>query len=499
MSELRFTRSSGVVMPVFSLPSPYGIGTLGKSAYDFVSFLKSSGQKYWQMLPLGHTGFGDSPYQTFSVVAGNPYFIDLDLLVDDGLLSTDFINSSNSDLSYDKVDYGRLNDVRWEILREAKKNVSSEMQLEINQFTIINEEWLPDYALFMSLKKHFKQKPLWDWTDSLAQKRDSDALNHYKNLLKDDIEFYIFLQYLFFKQLQNLKDFANRQGIEIIGDIPIYPSLDSCDVWAHPELFKVDENFKATGAAGVPPDLYSATGQLWGNPVYNWEVHKTQNFNWWIWRIKKTLEVFDVIRIDHFRGFYDFWEIPAGETTALNGKWQPGPRMDLFDAIKKELGDIKIIAEDLGIITEQVRDFLVTTGYPGMKVLIFALEANEDNVHLPHNFTANTVGYTSTHDSETFFQKYSELSLENKLFTARYINLASSSNVGMAAIRSVFGSPSIIAMTQMQDVLCLGEEGRINTPSTIGENWCWRMKPDAINNNIIAELKEITTTYKRNC
>lgn len=500
MSKLRFSRSSGVVMPIFSLPSPYGIGSFGKAAYDFVSFLKQCGQKYWQILPLGHTGYGDSPYQTFSVVAGNPYFIDLDMLVEEGLLTKEFLENSGSDFSYEKVDYGKLYEVRWNILRKAKENITPEIQKDMNVFVDSHKEWVNDYALFMSLKKHFAQKPLWEWDDKQIMRREHSAMEKYKKVLSDDIEFFVFVQYMFFKQWKQLKDYANEHGIEIIGDIPIYPSLDSCDVWKYPHLFKVDRNFNPTGIAGVPPDLYSETGQRWGNPVYNWDIHKKQDYSWWIWRIRQTLELFDVIRIDHFRGFYDYWEIPAGEETALNGKWMLGPRMDLFNAIEKELGDVKIIAENLGIITDEVNSFLDITGYPGMKVMIFGLQANEDNIHLPHNWSKNTVGYTSTHDSETFFELFSKLSDEDREFTAKYINMYSSSSVGLASVRSAFSSPAIVAMAQMQDILCIGENGRINTPSTFGGNWTWRMQPDSINNSFIAELKEITQTYKRcNC
>lgn len=497
MSTNRFSRSSGIVMPIFSLPSPYGIGTLGKAAYDFADFLHKSGQRYWQILPMGHTGFGNSPYQTFSTVAGNPYFIDLDMLVEDGLLSKDFLQNSGSDFSFSNVDYGKLYNVRFKILKEARKNAPKELLDEMFIFYTENFGWLKNYALFMALKEHFNNKPVWLWDDPLAKRRDNATLKKYSEELSEEIDFYIFLQYLFFEQWSKLKTYVNGLGIKIIGDIPFYTSHDSCDVWANPNLFKVDENLLATGIAGVPPDLYSSTGQLWGNPVYNWEAHKKQNFYWWTWRIKQTLKIADVIRIDHFRAFQNYWEIPAGEKTAINGHWLPGPRMELFNAIKRTLGDVPFIAEDLGIITDDVRDFLKETGYPGMKVMIFGLQANEDNIHLPHNWSVNTIGYTSTHDSETFAEIFKEkLSTEDWLFTADYINYKTGDSVGMNAIKSCFASPAIIAMTQMQDVLSLGKEGRINTPSTIGDNWSWRMKPTNLN-DIAYDLCKITKTYKR--
>lgn len=497
MSVNRFSRTSGVVMPIFSLPSPYGIGTFGKAAYEFADFLHKAGQKYWQILPLGHTGFGDSPYQVFSVAAGNPYFIDLDMLVEDGLLTKEFLQNSGSDFSVSKVDYDKLQKVRYNILREARKNASKELINKVRAFYEENFDWLNDYALFMALKNHFNQKPVWLWDDSLAKRRDRQTLRKYSEELSTEIDFYVFLQYLFFDQWSKLKTYVNNLGIDIIGDIPIYPSPDSCDVWVNPQLFKVDENLMATGIAGVPPDYYSETGQLWGNPVYNWDVHKERNFSWWIWRIRQTLKFADVIRIDHFRALQDYWEVPAGEETAINGNWLPGPRMDFFNAIKKEIGDIPFIAEDLGIITDAVRDFLKETGYPGMKVMIFGLQANEDNVHLPHNWSVNTVGYTSTHDSETFAEMfYEKLSVEDWQFTAEYINYNSDKEAGMCAIRSCFASPAIIAMTSVQDILSLRKEGRINIPSTLGGNWNWRMEPLELD-DIAYELRKITETYKR--
>lgn len=499
MSVSRFPRSSGVVMPIFSLPSPYGIGTLGKAAYQFANFLKACGQRYWQILPLGHTGFGNSPYQVFSVVAGNPYLIDLDELVKDGLLTQEFLNSSNSDFTFSNVNYELLQKVRLPILKEAKKNASSDLLEKIKVFAEENKDWLPDYALFMSLKDYFNQKPVWLWDDELAKSRDPETLEKYSQLLSDEIDFYMFIQYLFFDQWTKLKSYTNSLGIEIIGDIPIYPSPDSCDVWVNPHLFKVDKNLLATGIAGVPPDCYSETGQLWGNPVYDWSVHKAQNFSWWIWRIKHTLKISDVIRIDHFRALQDYWEIPAGEKTALNGKWIPGPRMDFFDAIKKELGDIPIIAEDLGIITDSVRDFLKQTGYPGMKVMIFGLQSNEDNIHLPHNWSVNTIGYTSTHDSETFTHMVSEkLSDEDWGFTLNYLNTSSDTEIGFSAIRAAFASPASVVMFPIQDLFSIAAEGRINTPSTINsKNWSWRLNPNLLTDSVAEKLFILTKTYKR--
>lgn len=504
MSNL-FKRSSGVLMPIFSLPSKYGIGTFGKSAYDFVDFLHASGQTYWQILPLGHTGFGDSPYQTFSTVAGNPYLIDLDKLVEKKLIHmTDLEHLSEST---EKVNYEELKVTRSIILFKAfiafRSKSSVAQEIELKKFEVTNQSWLKDYAMFMALKDFFNGKPIWEWSDKEIVRRNPDAIRQYETLLEAEISFHMFVQYLFFEQWHSLKQYANCNGIKIIGDIPIYPSADSCDVWVNPHLFKVDENLLPSGIAGVPPDLYSATGQLWGNPVYNWPAHKSDDFSWWTERIRHTLKFSDVIRIDHFRGLCDYWEVPQGETTASNGKWMPGPKMDLFNAIQKNLGNIPIIAEDLGIITDEVREFLTETGYPGMKVMIFGLSANEDNTHLPHNWEVNSVGYTSTHDSETIFQKIMELEKEeDREFALNYIRASSASpkscidSLGLQSVKTAFASPASVVIVPVQDLLSLGKEGRMNIPSTVGGNWEWRLK-DRLSEDLSKELYKITKTFKR--
>lgn len=492
-----FKRSSGILTPIFSLPSKYGIGTLGMAAYDFVDFLHDAGQKYWQILPMGHTGFGDSPYQTFSSIAGNPYFIDLDILAADGLLDqADLQGLPESD---GKVNYEKVKATKLPLLHKAfllAKKDSSVLE-EVKKFQSENSVWVKDYAMFMALKDFFEEKPIWDWSDKDIVKRTPAALKLYSSMLKDEIEFFIFVQYLFFEQWRSIKQYANKNGIRIIGDIPIYPSADSCDVWVNPQLFKVDENLLPAGIAGVPPDLYSETGQLWGNPVYDWKKHEADNFSWWVDRIQYTLEFADIIRIDHFRGLCDFWEIPKGETTALNGYWMQGPKMALFDAIKKVLGDIPIIAEDLGIITDEVREFLKETGYPGMRPMIFGLSANEDNMYLPHNWEVNSVGYTSTHDSETVCQKIMELPKEDKEFALDYIRMSSLDSIGLSAIKAAFASPASVVIVPIQDLLSLGEEGRMNVPSTVGGNWQWRLKEGQLTNELSGKLYKITKTFKR--
>ena len=497
-NSIRLNRASGILMHPSSLPSQYGIGGFGKTAYLFVDFLVKAGQKYWQMLPLGHTGYGDSPYQTYSTVAGNPYFIDLELLAEEGLLTEEELNDSKSD-NGSRVNYDTLSHNRYEILWNAYKKAMTipEMKNRMQKFKEENADWIKDYSMFMALRNYF-DKPLWEWETSI-KRREKEAMDKYSQLLEEEIQFYVFLQTIFFEQWTQLKKYANSRGVEIIGDIPIYPSPDSADIWANPQLFKVDENLCGTEIAGVPPDYYSETGQVWGNPVYDWDKHEEDGYKWWIWRIKHTMTVADVIRIDHFRGFQDFWSIPAGEKTAINGKWVPGPRMKLFSAIKNALGDIPIIAEDLGIITDDVREFLSQTGYPGMRVMIFGLYADDDNLHLPHNYQKNCIAYSSTHDSETIAQMIlEELTPKDKEFALEYINDSEGESVGISAVRTIYASPAVVAMVPIQDVLSLGSEGRMNTPSTVGQhNWSWRLQPGLLTDELAEKLYKLAKTYKR--
>ncbi len=500
MSVTMFKRSSGVVLHISSLPSPYGIGSMGKEAYRFVDFLRDGGQTYWQVLPLGQTGFGDSPYQCFSAAAGNPYFIDLDELCEKGLLTQEEIREADCGQNPDRVNFERLAETRFAVLRKAYETPKrDDFYLgKMMGFRIANKDWVEDYAMFMSLKMHFDQKALWDWDDEKVKARDSQTMAEYGFKLKDNIDFYIFMQYLFFDQWKRLKEYANKQGIQIIGDIPIYVSPDSCDVWANPKMFKVDKDLKPCGIAGVPPDYYSPTGQLWGNPVYDWEHLEKDGYKWWIWRVERNLELFDVTRLDHFRGFQAYWEVPEGEETALNGEWKEGPGMKLFDAIHNRLGDVPFIAEDLGDIDDDVREFLAESGYPGMHVLIFGLRAYEDNDHLPHNWIKNSVGYTSTHDSETVCEQVLDCcSEDDRTFARGYLRTRESEPLGWSAIRTVFLSPAVIAMTTMQDVLSLGADARMNKPSTLGGNWSWRVRGEAINPEVAAFLRDAAYSSKR--
>lgn len=497
-----FTRSSGVLMHITSLPSPHGVGSLGQAAYDFVDFLADAGQTYWQVLPLGHIGFGESPYQCFSAAAGNPYLIDLDLLCDEGLLTRDEIAAADARLdpsgSPDRVDFESLRETRWPLLRLAfsRRGIIAQKQWDI--FAGASSEWLPDYALFMALKDHFEGRALWDWEDTDILARKPGALQTYRALLAEDIAFYSFLQYIFYRQWDALRRYANKQGVRIIGDIPIYVSPDSSDVWAHPELFKLKKDRSPRMVAGVPPDYYSETGQLWGNPVYDWKYHEKTGYQWWIWRIKTNMALFDVVRLDHFRGFESYWEVKGGAETAIDGAWRKGPGMKLFHAVTAALGDVPFIAEDLGVQTDAVRALVAASGYPGMRVLIFGFDAHGDNDHLPHNYPVNSIVYTSTHDSQSVCEQVMDLcNEEERQFAYRYLRSSMSEALGWSAIKSVFASPARIAMTTMQDILSLGADARMNVPATVGGNWRWRVRRDAINPEVAAMLREITQTYKR--
>lgn len=495
-----FKRSSGVLAHVTSLPSPHGVGTMGKTARDFVDFLAAGHQTYWQVLPLGHTGFGDSPYQCFSAAAGNPYLIDMDLLVEDGLLTADEVRQGDFNASADAADFEQLADTRWPLFRKAYSRVTPEMREKIAVFTEKNSEWLPDYALFMALKEEkYHHMPVYMWPDKDVRDRKPAALEKVTAELRDEVDFRIFLQYIFFKQWTALREYANEKGIQIIGDIPIYVSADSSDVWTHPKLFKLKPDRSPKLVAGVPPDYYSATGQLWGNPVYNWTAHKAENYAWWIWRMKSNMALFDVVRLDHFRGFAAYWEVGADEETAINGKWRKGPGMELFNAIEKALGPVPLIAEDLGVQTDEVKKLLEESGFPGMRVLIFGFTPDCDNEHLPHNYKPNSIVYTSTHDSQTVCEQIMDICSEpEKQFAYRYLRTSHAEAMGWSAIKCVWASSANIAMTTLQDLLSLGADSRMNTPATIGgKNWRWRVRAEALNPTVSSMLGEITKTYMR--
>ncbi len=495
---MRMERGSGVIMHIASLPGKYGIGTFGKEAYEFADFLKKAGQKYWQILPLGQTSYGDSPYQSFSAFAGNPYFIDFDLLEEEKLLNKEDYNETDFGDNPEHIDYEKLFNEKMRILRLAFKNFKALRPYNFNEFVKLEEFWLEDYSTFMAIKTKFDLKSFQTW-DNDIKLREKESLKNYRENLSEEIDFWKFIQYEFFKQWNNLKDYVNKLGIKIIGDIPIYVAEDSADLWSNPEVFLVDgKNLKPIKIAGCPPDVFSATGQLWGNPIYNWMYLEKTDYLWWISRIKQSLKLYDVIRIDHFRGFEAYWEIPYGEKTAENGEWVKGPAMKFFNAVKKELGDVNIIAEDLGILTDDTVSFRKETGFPGMKVLMFAFSGGSDNLYLPHNYEKNCVAYTGTHDNDTvkgWFEKTGDkIEIENAI---EYLKLTKEEEYNWGFIRGIWGSVANISIALMQDFLNLGNESRINLPSTIGYNWCWRAKDNVFTNELANKIYRLTKIYGR--
>jgi 4-alpha-glucanotransferase len=485
-------RTTGILLHVSSLPSPYGIGTFGKTAYDFVDFLHHSNQTYWQILPLGHTSYGDSPYQTFSAFAYNPYFIDLDFLVKDGLIQPHEINLFVSDERH--IDFGYLYHQRYIILRKAFNRFDLNNQA-YQDFIKKESLWLHDYALFMAIKGHFGGNA-WSTWDLDIKLREKNALSDYQERLKTDIDFYTFLQFKAYSQWNDLKTYANQKGIKIIGDMPIYVAYDSSDVWANSKYFDLDELKTPYHVAGVPPDNYSADGQLWGNPIYNWRLLKEENYIWWVNRVQSAMESFDMIRIDHFIGFVNYYQIPYGELTAKYGKWIKGPGYQLFKVIKEQVKNVSIIAEDLGVVTQEVRNLLKKTKFPGMKLLQFAFYSKDDNEYLPHHYIPNVVAYTGTHDNETTQQWFNSLSLENRNYCLDYINHQTGSMTD-SLIKATLASVANIAIIPMQDYLNLGSIGRMNTPSTSTSNWRWRLLSHEINEVLYNKIKYLTNLYHR--
>lgn len=492
-------RSSGVLLPVASLPSDYGIGCFDASAYEFVDQLAKAGQTYWQILPMGPTGYGDSPYQAFSTFAGNPYFISLQALVEKGYLTEEDCMKAAEGTDKHYIHYDVLYQKRFFVLRKAFKKSRIESKPEFQEFVRENSDWLPDYALFMAIKDSKKGQSYLEWEEEIRLRRD-DAIVSYKNQLLEDVMFYQFLQYEFAEQWRKLKQYANQKGISIIGDIPIYVALDSADTWAHPELFQFDESGQPVGVAGCPPDAFSETGQLWGNPLYNWKAHKESGYSWWIARIRNCYQWYDMVRIDHFRGFDEYYAIPYGDKTAEHGKWEPGPGMELFDVLRKELGDLPIIAEDLGFLTDSVRKLLKDSGFPGMKVLQFAFDSREDSDYLPYRYDKNSVVYTGTHDNATTFGWWDELTPEDKSVALRYMNRSkwtSKKRLTWDLICLGMASVSDLCVIPMQDYLCLPKEARINTPSTLGFNWQWRMNKKQFTDQLAEKMYAMTRLYGR--
>ena len=488
-------RESGVLMHITSLPGKYGIGTMGKNAYAFVDFLKQAGQSCWQILPLSPTGYGDSPYQSCSAFAGNPYLIDLELLVEEGLLPASEPEAVNWCDREDKVDFGKQYDHRMDLLRLAYGRFSAGEDFE--SFCRANGSWLSDFSLFMALKDRTGGKSWYQWDEKLRH-RDPDAMWQARQSLRDEIKFYCFVQYQFFRQWNALHAYARKNGISIIGDVPIYVPLDSVDVWSSPELFQLDEALRPTAVAGVPPDGFSEDGQLWGNPLYRWDAMKRDGYSWWRNRLAAAGKLYDVVRLDHFRGFESYWSVPYGDQTAKRGRWVKGPGMDLINTVKRELPDLRLIAEDLGVLTPEVLAMHKASGLPGMKVLGFAFDSREPSAYLPHAYTPNTVCYTGTHDNMTTQQWFDTAPADAVAYAKEYMCLSREEGLVWGTIRTAFSSVSDLCIIPMQDYLDLGAEARMNFPGTLSNfNWTWRVKDGIMNRKLAKRIYRLTELYGR--
>ncbi|MBO4218011.1 MAG: 4-alpha-glucanotransferase [Erysipelotrichaceae bacterium] len=488
-------RSSGILLPVFSLPSRYGIGTLGKEAYKFVDFLAESAQRYWQMLPIGPTSYGDSPYASFSSFAGNPYFIDLDILIEQGLLERKDVRKLKVADPAD-IDYGYIYETRFEVLHKAYERGMQGDLSDFYRYIEENRDWLDDYGLFMALKRHFGMKSWIEWPDKAIRLRHQEAMEKYTAELREDIRFYQFLQYLFEGQYAALKRYAHEKGVRIIGDLPIYVALDSADCWADPDQFQLTSVNVPREVAGVPPDYFSEDGQLWGNPLYNWRRMKKDGYQWWIRRIKGSARYFDVLRIDHFRGLQAYWAVPYGDTNARRGRWLPGPGLPFVKTILKKCADVEFIAEDLGIISEDVDRLLADSGLPGMKVIAFGMEAYVPNRNTPHNFIPNCVCYFGTHDNSPIQGWIPSVTKKDLEYTKKYFHITDDKDFNYAIIRGAMASVSNLVVFQMQDYLNLGEEARINCPGTLG-NWKWRLVRGQYNKTLARKIAEMTEVFGR--
>lgn len=492
----RTGRNSGILMHITSLPSPYGIGTMGAEALEFIDFLVLSGQSYWQILPLGSTGFGDSPYQSFSTRAGNPYLIDLDELVRKGLLPEDTPKQFDFGDDPERVDYGRLWENRKELLYIAWQTFQEKPRESLKQaFETFRKnegpDWLQDYALFMTIKAAMKGVSWRSWPEPLKW-RDPVALVEFAESHRDEMLFEQFIQFLFFRQWQRVREYASREGIAIIGDLPIYVAEDSVEVWKNPFLFQLDETLTPKYVAGCPPDAFSDDGQLWGNPLYDWDEHKKQNFEWWIERFRFQMRLFDIVRIDHFRGLESYWSVPYGDKTARRGQWIDGPGDSLINALEDALGSLPVIAEDLGYMTQEVYEFRERTGFPGMKVMQFAFNPDASSDYLPHNLTENAVLYTGTHDNDTIASWIENADPRELTFAKQYLGLSKEEGYIRGMLRGAATTVCRTVIFQMQDLLALGDESRMNHPGKAEGNWQWRMLPGKLTLELASGLRELT-------
>lgn len=527
-------RRSGVLLPITSIPSKYGIGGFSKECYEFVDFLERAGQSLWQILPLGPTGYGDSPYQSFSTYAGNPYFIDLEELIKAGWITEeDCVERDGREAGFQEkdsagkdagkglsakrnserstpeggpgtgtvrdryVDYGKIYENRNAVLRKAYENSNISEDAVFRKFCEDNAYWLDDYGLYMAVKNAFGGKSFIEWDEDIRFRQPA-AMRRYREQYAQEIGFIRFQQYLFAKQWSALREYAAGKGVQIIGDIPIYVAYDSADVWASPELFQLDEDLRPVGVAGCPPDAFSATGQLWGNPLYRWEYHKETGYDWWIRRIARCYELYDIVRIDHFRGFDEYYFIPYGDATAQFGHWEKGPGYDIFRVMKNKLGKMNVIAEDLGFLTPSVLKLVKKSGYPGMKVLLFAFDGDSDSAYLPHNYGKNAVVYTGTHDNDTIEGWLAGAGRKTISFTMRYLNVKRKRDIRQAMIRAALSSVADTAVIPIQDYLGLDNSARMNLPSTLGENWKWRLLPGELTEELADEMAGLAKLYGRN-
>ena len=490
-------RSCGILMPISSLPSPHGIGTLGAEARKFVDFLADAGQSWWQILPVGPTSYGDSPYQSFSAYAGNPYFVDLDLLCEDGLLTPAEVNSVNWGTDPAKVDYSAIYNSRFPLLHLAMERGWERDADKVAAFSEENASWLPDYALFMAVKRHFGMQSWTEWPDEDIRLRRPEAVARYQEELADDIRLFTYIQYLFFRQWEDLRSYAHEKGIGIIGDLPIYVAMDSADVWADPRAFQLDERNVPAEVAGVPPDYFTADGQLWGNPLYDWDAMKADGYTWWIRRIAGASRLYDILRIDHFRGLESYWAVPYGETTAKVGRWVKGPGMDLMNVLTEKFPNIQFIAEDLGYLTPEVRQLLEDSGLPGMKVLQFAFDSREAANYLPHTYPRHCVCYAGTHDNSTLMGWKDEAAPADIAMAREYLGLHDEEGFNWGVLRGGQSSVADLFIAQMQDYLGLGSEARMNTPGILGGNWQWRMLPGQSTDELTARIARMTSLYGR--
>jgi 4-alpha-glucanotransferase len=481
-------RSSGILLHITSLPSEGGIGTLGKEAYKFVDFLHDSGMRIWQVLPISPTGFGDSPYQSVSTFAGNPLLIDLPMLVEEGLIS-DF--SFPKDKEPSSVDYGKVVEIKTQQLKETYQKSKGKLTGELKTF-VRNNSWVKNYALFSAVKEHFGKISLMQWPDEDIRMRKMEAIKHYETLLEDSINYYVFIQYLFFKQWFALKKYANKKGISLFGDMPIYVAEDSADVWANPDVFQLDKERRPTHIAGVPPDYFSSDGQRWGNPLYDWKYLKSSRYKWWLKRLAAMGKIYDILRVDHFIGFANYYSIPAKDKTAKHGRWKKGPGKSFFKEVLKQLPELKIVAEDLGAVNDTVKSLLSYCGYPGMKVLSFAFTGNPHDTHLPQNYEENFVVYTGTHDNSTSEGWYDSASKAQRELANKVLSRRTDQSFSEAMCENAMNSIANTCILPMQDILGLPDTARMNIPSTIGGiNWRWRLKQGQITEELSGKLKNL--------